>query len=134
MVERARRLVSVFHSVGTAPESATIQFNPKVVFQETTAMLYADRRAVAADPSCNTTFGGDSNLCAPIVSQLSTLYAGSVPGTEGVCINLPVDLLVAKDTDPVWRDRQSWVWREKPIFHSEFVRLFTCRQTHASVH
>ena len=110
--------------------TAAIQFNPKVAFQETTAMLYADRRAVAADLSCNTSFGGDEKRCLPIVARLNALYAAAVPGTEGVCENLPVDLVVAKDTDQAWRDRRSWVWREDPVFSSNYVRMFACRKEH----
>jgi hypothetical protein len=115
----------------TTPETAAIQFNPKVVFQETTAMLYADRRAVAADPSCTISFGGDEHSCLPIVSRLNELYSGADSGIDGICANLPVDLLVAKDTDPVWRNRDSWVWREKPAFQSDYIRLFNCRKTRA---
>ena len=116
---------------GTTPQTAVIQFNPRVVFQETTALLYADRRAVAGDPGCNITFGGDAKLCAPIVSLLNGFYSGSESGIEGICTNLPVDLVVAKDTDPVWRDRESWVWRETPEFRSDYIRIFGCRKPYA---
>jgi hypothetical protein len=114
-------------------ESAAVQFNPKVVFQETTAMLYADRRSVAADQSCNTTFGGEAKQCAPIVAQLNGFYSGGDSGTASICENLPIDVVVAKDTDAVWRDRKSWVWREAPAFGSNYFRMFNCRKTHASI-
>lgn len=113
-------------------DTAAIQFNPGVTFQETTAMLYADRRAVAADRTCNTSFGGDAKRCAPIVDRLNQLYAAVLPDTDSVCENLPVDLVIAKDTDPAWRDPQSWVWREEPVFTSNYVRVFECRREHAA--
>ena len=120
----------------TTPETAAIQFNPKVVFQETTAMLYADRRAVAADLSCNTTFGGEAKECAPIVSRLKTLFparaADAIPGIEAICVNLPIDLVIAKDTDPVWRNREGWVWKERPVFGNRYVRMFGCRPSRIS--
>jgi hypothetical protein len=116
------------------PETATIQFNPEVVFQETTAMLYADRRAVAADTACNVNFGGDPKLCAPMVARLSELYHGSGGGTDAVCATLPIDVVVAKDTDPVWSDRGSWVWRQPADYASRYVRLFRCRKERASLH
>lgn len=112
--------------------AAAIQFNPKVAFQETTAFLYADRRTVAADRTCNTSFGGDEKRCAPIVARLNQLYAAALPDTGSVCENLPVDLVIAKDTDPAWRDPQSWVWREEPVFRSDYIRLFACRKEHAA--
>ena len=116
------------------PQTAAIQFNPKVVFQETTALMYADRRTVAADPGCNVTFGGDAKLCAPIISRLNELYSGGNSGVEDVCNNLPVNLVVAKDTDPAWRNKRSWVWREKPAFRSRYIRIFSCQKPSYAAH
>ena len=115
------------------PDTAVIQYNPKVSFVEATALLYSDRRAMAADMRCNASFGGDPKLCAPIVTQLSQIYPaagqGSTSTIRDVCRNLPIDLLVAKDTDPVWKDPGSWVWRQKPVFGNRYVRLFSCGDT-----
>lgn len=112
------------------PEQAVIQFNPVVAVQETPSMLYADRRVVAIDKNCNTAFGGDPALCKPIVRQLEALYPKTgQPASatvEDVCANLPIDLLVAKDTDAVWRDGTSWVWTERPAFSNTYMRLFRC--------
>ncbi|HEV2448706.1 MAG TPA: hypothetical protein VGS58_22390 [Candidatus Sulfopaludibacter sp.] len=118
------------------PESAAIQFNPNVVFQETTAMLYADRRTVAGDMGCDTTFGGDPRVCAAVIAQLQKLYpaAGAAnPGIEGVCATLPIDLVVAQDTDKVWTDRQSWVWKERPLFRNRYFRVFECKADRVSL-
>jgi hypothetical protein len=112
------------------PETAIIQFNPQVVFQETPAMLYSDRRTVAGDTGCNTAFGGDPRLCAPIISRIERIYPVSgqppSPSLRDVCLNLPIDLIVVKDTDPVWSDPRSWVWMGKPVFANRYVRLFSC--------
>ena len=111
-------------------ENAVIQFNPDVVVQDTPEMLYGDRRVVAADTTCKTLVGGDPAQCAPIVRQLAGLYPaeGQPVSTSlgDVCRSLPVDLFVAKDTDHVWADRQSWVWTEKPLFANRYMRLFGC--------
>jgi hypothetical protein len=112
------------------PETASIQFNPRVVFQETTALLYSDRRMVAGGPTCVSGFGGDPALCTPIVSRLDEFYKAATASDVGiaeVCANLPIDLLVAKDTDAVWHDRASWVWTERPAFANSYMRLFRCR-------
>ena len=112
------------------PETALIQFNPKVVFQETPALLYADRRTVAADTKCNATFGGDPKVCAPIVSRIEEIYPAAggtgAANLRDICLNLPIDLIVVKDTDAVWRDAGSWVWRQKPVFGNPYVRLYSC--------
>jgi len=117
----------------TTPETAVLQYNPDVVLQETAAMLYGDRRAIAASPQCDTTFGGDPKLCAPIIARLKQLYpaAGQPVGASlaEVCHDLPIDVIVAKDTDPVWGDPNSWVWTEKPVFSDAYIRLFGCHST-----
>jgi hypothetical protein len=114
------------------PPTAAIQFNPGVRYQESTAMLYSDRRFVAADMGCGSAFGGDPHLCAAAVSHLSDFYSAQVTSNPrnlaDVCRNIPADLLVAKDTDPVWSTRDSWVWVEKPIYANRYVRLFRCPQ------
>lgn len=112
------------------PATAAVQANPKVVFQDTLGMLYGDRHAVAADVGCLAAFGGDSKECPPLVSRLQGIFppAGRAApeGIQEVCAALPVDVLVAKDTDSAWRDRGSWVWREKPVYANRYVRLFRC--------
>jgi hypothetical protein len=110
------------------PPTSVVQFNPKVV-QDTAAWLYADRQFVAAGPDCIGVFGGDPRLCAPILASIEELYS-SEAGLETfhqVCNKLPIDILVAKDTDPVWRNPHGWVWESQPVFANDYVRLFKCR-------
>jgi len=110
------------------PEDASIQFNPNVVFQETTAMMYSARRFVAGDPVCVDTFGGDPRKCKPIVARLEEAYqSGDSTAMPEVCAALPIDLLIAKDTDAVWRNRASWVWTQRPAFANSYIRMFRCR-------
>jgi hypothetical protein len=116
-------------AANSAPR-ARIQFDPHVEFQDTPAFLYAKRQVVAASEGCLTTFGGDPALCEPIMAVLKRLYPR--PGQPApaaiaeTCARLPIDFLVAKDTDAVWRDAESWVWQEKPVFANRYVRLFGC--------
>ena len=117
----------------TTPETATLQYNPDVHQQVTDAMLYSDRRFVAADRDCDTTYGGDPRLCAPIMTRLNRLYpaAGQPAGISvaEVCHDLPIDVIIVKDTDPVWSDPHSWVWTVRPVFSDAYMRLFSCHNT-----
>jgi hypothetical protein len=101
-----------------------------VEFEDVPAFLYAHRQIVAADEGCLATFGGDLALCPPIMEVLHRLYPKpGQPAPEAIadtCRGLPIDALVAKDTDAVWRDPRSWVWQEKPLFANRYVRLFGC--------
>jgi hypothetical protein len=112
------------------PETAALQYNPDVHQQQTDAMLYSDRRFVAAGRECDTPYGGDPKLCSPIMARLDRLYptAGQPVGigVAEVCHDLPIDLIVARDTDPVWRDPNSWVWTARPVFSNAYLRLFSC--------
>jgi hypothetical protein len=106
---------------------AIIQQNPNPAVQDTFYGLYAERQTIAADGSCNTTFGGESQLCAPIVSRLTALFADKSSDTfQPACDALPLDYVVAKDTDAAWKNQASWVWTRQPIFANDFVRLFPC--------
>jgi hypothetical protein len=100
------------------------------VLQDTPAFFYADRPILAGNESCLSAFGGSPDLCAPVISKLNAVYppAGqAAPRTlEAACRNLPLDVLVAKDTDSVWQSRDSWVWSGKPAFANRYVRVFRC--------
>ena len=112
------------------PPDAVVQASPHVVFQDTLGMNYSGRRTAAADMTCLAGFGGDPRLCPPIVSRLEEIFPP--PGQSAasaildVCEALPLDVVVAKDTDPMWSDRRSWVWTENPAYGNDYVRLFRC--------
>jgi hypothetical protein len=114
----------------SAPD-ARIQFNPDVTIEDVPVYLYSERQVVAADHDCRALLGGDPALCPPIQAVLARLYPkpgqAAPEAIADACGSLPADVLVAKDTDDVWRDRRSWVWQEKPMFANRYVRLFGCR-------
>ena len=113
------------------PATAAVQANPKVVFQDTAGIIYGDRRSVAGDLGCNTAFGGDAAQCKPLVSRVQSMFpadsTASAASLRDACLALPVDTFVAKDTDPVWNNRQSWVWVERPAYANAYIRLFRCQ-------
>ncbi|MGO9229793.1 MAG: hypothetical protein ACLQKA_11390 [Bryobacteraceae bacterium] len=113
------------------PARAIIQQNPRPELQDTTYGLYANRQTVAEDASCATVFGGDLRECIPVMARLTGLFSsdGKSPSTSfaAACKSLPIDVVAARDTDPVWNDRSSWVWNRTPIYANQFFRLFACR-------
>jgi hypothetical protein len=113
------------------PANVVVQHDPAVASQDTPAGLYADRQAAASDLNCLCTFGGDPRECAPLAQRLKELYAAEPKpdSFEHACSALPVDILLAKDSDPVWKNRRSWVWNHEPIFANAHVRLFECRRS-----
>jgi hypothetical protein len=65
-----------------------------------------------------------------VIARLDQLYPSANRPVSGslseVCRDLPIDVLVAKDTDAVWSSAGSWVWTEKPVFSDAYIRLFGC--------
>lgn len=115
------------------PAGTVIQFNPRVVFQDMPAFLYSARRFAAASQNCMSAFGGDPALCPAIITKLNLLYASSPAPLASVCGSLPIDILVAKDTDPAWSDRQGWVWTNQPLYANSYYRVFRCKINHEVV-
>jgi hypothetical protein len=113
------------------PPDGVVQFSPRIVEQNTSALLYSERPTLAADENCLSAFGGDPALCPALLAALSSAYPpkGQPAATtlERVCHTLPIDFIAASDTDAAWNDRRSWVWTETPAFANDYVRLFRCR-------
>ncbi len=112
------------------PEHAIVQHNPKAVPGDMFYGLYADRQAVAETSECGVVFGGDPALCPGVVSLLDDLFEkpGAVEPArvDAICGELSIDALVAKDTDKVWADKNSWVWKKQPILENQRARAFLC--------
>jgi hypothetical protein len=114
------------------PPQTRIQFNPDVRIQDTPAFLYANRQIVAAYQDCPrlVMFGGEVALCPPIQTVLEKMYPApgqpAAPDIAEACRSLPVDVLVAIDSDTAWADPRSWVWSGTPLFANRYVRLFSC--------
>ena len=115
----------------STPPHTVVQFDPHVEVQDTSALLYARRQIAAADLSCLAVFGGDQSQCPALIEKLAYLYPAkgepAATSIETACRSLPVDILVAKDTDAAWADAHGWVWNEKPVFANRYFRVFRCR-------
>ena len=33
---------------------------------------------------------------------------------------------MARDTDAAWKDKESWVWHERPAMANDFARVYLC--------
>jgi hypothetical protein len=108
--------------------ASRVQQNPNPVIQDTFYGLYANRSTVTEDRECAATFGGDSKACTPLQKVLGPLFGSHSPtdSFESACAALPMDFVIAKDTDAVWGGEASWVWRRPPLFANHFVRVFAC--------
>jgi len=105
-----------------------VQQNPNPVIQDTFYGLYANRSTVAEDRECAATFGGNSKECQPLQKALGSLFAShpTADSFDSTCAALPMDFVIAKDTDAAWRGEDNWMWRRAPLFANRYVRMFRC--------
>jgi hypothetical protein len=112
------------------PGDAVIQQNPNADPGDLPYGLYADRQAAAESAGCGVVFGGDASPCKGIVAELNELFQqpGAIHASEvdSACRRLSIDALVVKDTDTVWGDKESWVWKNEPYIANGYARAFLC--------
>ena len=130
------------------PPDAIVQANPGSRF-EPIVMLYANRVMAAGDNGCEAAFGGDPELCKPIIRDLQKLYGGpadhqfvpygpfltqftpdfedqtTVATFDQVCRDEKLSMVIAHDSDPAWSSPRSWVW-QKPLYATPRVRFLPC--------
>ena len=68
---------------------------------------------------------------ARVAAVRATMDASSAAGASldraMACSAIPRGAWVVKDTDPLWRDRESWVWRTTASFRNRHYAVFVCR-------
>ena len=129
--ERTYELRQVYQSLDKIlPESAVVQHNPNAEPGDAFYGLYADRQAAAETSACGVVFGGDPALCSAIIGPIYDLFEmrGAVDAgrVDEICRDLSIDALVVKDTDKVWADKNSWVWKKQPDLANDSARVFLC--------
>jgi len=108
---------------------AVVQYNP-VGNDRYEANLYSTRQAAMGMQDCGSAFGGDPKRCAQALPFIASLF--NVPDTvrewnlDGVCDQFHMNLLVAADSDPVWQDRDGWVWTRPALFANPSFRAIPC--------
>ncbi len=109
------------------PQKSVVQYNPMA--EDYLPLLQYDKfQSVDAFPDCGTEFGGDASKCPPVQKAIANLF--NKPGDYNIrelCSNLSIDVLVARRSDPAWRDNTSWVWTNAPIVENSDIRAFRCR-------
>jgi hypothetical protein len=113
------------------PANAVVQGNPDPfpIF----AGLFAERPALAGWRACEAFTGRDVE-CGQLKSALRPFFNAEVspPSLPDFCRAFPLDMLVVTDADPVWQVKDSWIGKYRPVYGTEFSRVFWClpfRQT-----
>jgi hypothetical protein len=109
--------------------SSLVQYNP---IREEVLMdhLYSARQAAIGDVGCGSDFGGDPQQCKGVLPAFVAVF--NQPETiqswdlDRFCDAFGLNVLVSTDTDPVWRDSESWVWSRPTLIANPAMRAFAC--------
>ena len=111
------------------PGRAVVQYNPDN--NEVLAThLYSHQQALAGDIGCDADFGGDRLACAQLMPYIQTVYNDPIGlrqwDLNAFCRSAKLDALIATPADPVWRDPESWVWRQPLLAGNPGMRAVSC--------
>jgi hypothetical protein len=111
------------------PAYAVMQANPNY-WNDVLQGLYGLRQTASFDWACGSTMGGNPIDCERMQRQLIPLFndptASKSLDIDTVCDNWGINVLVAKDDDPVFQDREAWPWQKYPLAWNERVRAIEC--------
>ena len=111
--------------------NAVVQSNPSADF-DVLFGLYANRQSVVNGTFYLLRGRTYSPRIRQAIQDLSSLFNGekTAPSDPGsICARWGVDYLVAKIQDPVWGQRDSWIWRTTPVYQNPMVRIYACSGT-----
>ncbi|HEY1580743.1 MAG TPA: hypothetical protein VGF82_27065 [Terracidiphilus sp.] len=115
------------------PRDAIVQFNPSYHIEYWTVInLVGIRHQTAATydrPWCGAELGGDPDGCLAMGPPLAGIYKdASAQQARSTCTTFGIQFLVATIYDPVWKDRNGWVWHLPPIVQQPEFRALDCRE------
>jgi hypothetical protein len=88
--------------------------------------LYGHRQVLVADREYGPLFGIPLSMYHAIADPIDGVFRGTVSSIVEWCQRHLIDALVVTDHDPVWRQRDSWVWRYHAAFRNDHAAVFTC--------
>jgi hypothetical protein len=128
--ERTYALRSAYDQLSTIlPREAVVQYNP-ITPAYVPHQIYSGHAAAAGGSTCAAAFGGDFSECKSRVQSIEPLFEGksSVDSAylDDICQEYGINTILVDDTDPIWKDRDSWVWKRTPSVANDRVRAFNC--------
>jgi hypothetical protein len=112
----------------TSP-GASVQYNP-VRNEVLISHLYSTRQAVMGDAFCGSGFGGDVEKCRQAFPTFAKVFnnpdAVRKWNLDNFCDEFKVNVLVATDVDPIWKDPHGWVWLRPSLFANPAMRAIHC--------
>lgn len=104
--------------------NAVVQHNPNVLFLDVDmySMLYSHRQMVLSEiekvPQTK-----DAEEYSRVAKELTKLFDDATP-EQGIdiCRRLGINVLVVKDTDKIWKNKQAWLWSYPVIASNQYSK------------
>jgi len=113
------------------PDNVVIQFNPRVMWNSTERYngLYGYRQVAAADFQSGIVYAVSEDNYNKAAQPVLEIFEQQITVREiqRTCRTLAIDLLIVKDTDPIWHNPENWVWQQQPVYQNRFSRVFVCQ-------
>lgn len=111
---------------------AIVQFNPAAdeEFWRNINWINVDHQIAIADDHlwCGSELGGDPGGCPALIAAISPLFnKATAEQARSTCRQYGIQYLVVDMYDPVWRDRNGWVWTLSPVVSDPEFRALDCR-------
>jgi hypothetical protein len=111
---------------GHVPRDAVVQHNPVGDERILPFGLYGRNRVAVAD-SESTIFGASRAEVDARIAAIAPIFTAPHAAAEVRARAQGIDVLVVSSADPVWSDRNGWVWSTPVLFASPHVRLIATR-------
>jgi hypothetical protein len=111
--------------VRNTPRTAIVQHNPERGL-EIAYGVYGERQVAAADYFHGPLFAVQPAAYRRTADDIAQLFrrGASPDAVAEVTSRYGIGALVVDSTDPAWADREGWVWKTKPDFASDDVRVY----------
>jgi hypothetical protein len=114
------------------PRDAIVQFNAidPWAFWKNVDLVNVNHQVAMAGGAlwCGSELGGDPAGCPQMIDEINELYTGATADqARSTCRSFAIQYLVANVYDPVWKDKQSWVWNLTPVVADPEFRAVDCR-------
>jgi hypothetical protein len=94
--------------------------------------LYAHRQMVITDEPHGMLFGVDAGLFYHVEEELQRIFQSGSPANDALSIGKRYNItaLIFRSSDPIWEDRESWIWKARPAFQNECVKVYLTDELH----
>src|SRR5262249_4517303 len=109
------------------PQETVVLFNPDI-YIEYFSSLYGYRQVVSVGQAYGPFFAvgpvGEETL-----HEATAFFSHDEPQSDvrAFCSRFHATAILVQATDPVWSDRNSWVWHMHPSFANDLARVYTAR-------